>query len=127
MAERRFKRKVKPFSGNDAEKTYLTYFATGDLHATRHGTKVRLEGGTTHEAQMKLIQRLFSQYARPIVYPCESTPGRYSWKIVFDLDRSFEFLLDKAKSLPQLILKNDRLFFVSTNGFTVAEGHIEEN
>src|SRR5438105_6171950 len=43
------------FNGDEIERTYLTYFLAGDMYSYRHGTKVRVEGGTTHPAQLELM------------------------------------------------------------------------
>lgn len=71
-----------------------------------------------------MLQDLFGQYAKPIVYAYNIGLGQYGWRIVFDLDRSFEFLVKKARDVSPRVLNNDRLFYSSLSGFIDSEGHI---
>ena len=113
-----------PFSGDSIEKIYMTYFVTGDMHSYWHGRKVRLEGGSTHFAQLNLMCNLFSTCPRPIILPAMTPHGEYSLRMTFDLDRSFAFLIGKAQSLDTRILQNDESFYSAISGFTDAEGHV---
>jgi len=99
-----------PFSGDSAAKAYLSYFATGDLHSYWHGRKIRLEGTTTHPAvRNPPYFREWSQYA---------------WRVVFDLDESFKFLISLPKEVDGGILKNDESFYAALGGFSDAERFI---
>jgi hypothetical protein len=120
---------IQPFSGDSTERTYLSYFATGDLHAYWHGRKVRLEGSTTHPGQMRLIFDLFGDHCKPMVYAMKNPPyfrewSKYAWRIVLDLDSSFKFLISLPKKVDNDILDNDESFYVALGGFSDAEGHI---
>jgi len=115
---------LRHFAGDEIEKTYLTYFAAGDLHTYRHGTKVRVEGGTTHPAQLELLTALFGSYAKPIFEPTLTPKGQYAIRATFDLSPSFDFLLDKPKKIDRLILRDNRLFYSALSGFSDAEGHV---
>src|SRR6266480_1578673 len=99
------------------------------MHAYWHGRKVRLEGSTTHPAQMRLIFDLFGAHCKPMVYAVKNPPyftewSRYAWRIVLDLDRSFEFLISLPKRVDHGILDNNESFYVALGGFSDAEGHI---
>jgi hypothetical protein len=114
---------LRHFVGNDIERTYLTYFAAGDLHAYRHGKKVRVEGSTTHPAQLELLRDLFGGYAKPIYEPALAPRGHYGLRATFDLDSSFDFLLNKPRELARRVLGDDALFYTALSGFSDAEGH----
>jgi len=120
---------TRPFSGDSAAKTYLSYFATGDLHAYFHGKRVRLEGTTTHPAQLRLTFDLLGAYCKPMVYAVRNPPyfrewSQYAWRVVFDLDESFKFLISLPKEVNDGILNNDDSFYAGLGGFSDAEGFI---
>ena len=115
---------LRPFQGSELERTYLTYFAAGDLHTYWHGTKVRVEGGTTHPAQLELMRDLFGGHAKPI-FGAKLTPtGQHSVRATFDLSPSFDFLLEKPRRIDRLVLREDGLFYSALSGFSDAEGHV---
>jgi hypothetical protein len=121
--------KPRPFSEDSTMKTYLSYFATGDMHAYWHGRKVRLEGSTTHPAQMRLVFDLLSAYCKPMVYAVKNPPyfrewSRYAWRAVFDLDESFQFLISLPKEVNNEVLNSKGLFYAALGGFSDAEGYI---
>ncbi len=102
----------------------LTYFAAGDLHTYRHGTKVRVEGSTTHPAQLELLRDLFGGHAKPIFVPTLTPNGHYALRATYDLSSSFDFLLTKAKRVERSVLKDDVLFYSALGGFSDAESHV---
>jgi hypothetical protein len=114
---------LRHFAGDDIERAYLTYFAAGDLHAYRHGTKVRVEGGTTHPAQLELLRDLFGSYAEPIFEPTRTPKGHYAIRATYDLSSSFGFLLTKLQRVERSVLREDELFYAALSGFSDAEGH----
>jgi hypothetical protein len=121
--------RTQPFAEDSAMKTYLSYFATGDLHSYWHGTKVRLEGTTTHPAQIRLTFDLLGSYCKPMVYAVRNPPyftewSKYAWRVVFDLDESFKFLISLPKEVNDGILNNDESFYAALGGFSDAEGFI---
>jgi len=115
---------LRHFVGNETERTYLTYFVAGDMHAYRHGTKVRVEGGTTHPAQLELLRDLFGNYAKPIVEPTRTPGVLYGIRATFDLSPSFDFLLHKPQELERATLRDDGLLYSALSGFSDAEGHV---
>jgi hypothetical protein len=114
---------LRHFAGSDIEKTYLTYFAAGDMHAYRHGTKVRVEGSTTHPAQLELLRDLFGGYAKPIFEPTQTPNGHCAIRATYDLSPSFDFLLKKLQRVERSVLREDELFYAALSGFSDAEGH----
>ncbi|MBI3115842.1 MAG: hypothetical protein HYZ12_00730, partial [Thaumarchaeota archaeon] len=128
-----YERNSKPerarFSGTDTEKTYLLYFATGDLRVSKRGRCVRVEMTTTHSAQLTLLSNLLGTYARPILYPIKNPSyfpkwSRLAWRIVYDLDESFHFLMQLPKSVDEPTSGDDRLFYTALTGFADAEGYV---
>jgi len=115
---------LRHFAGSDIEKTYLKYFAAGDLHTYRHGTKVRVEGSSTHPAQLELLRDLFGGYAKPIFVPLLTPDGHYALRATYDLSSSFDFLLTKVKRMERSELRDDALFYSALSGFSDAEGHV---
>jgi hypothetical protein len=115
---------LRDFEGDENERAYLIYFAAGDLHTYRHGTKVRVEGSTTHPAQLELLRDLFGSYGKPIYEPTRTPDGRYAIRATFDLSSSFDFLLKKPQKLQRLISQEDLLFCSALSGFSDAEGHV---
>lgn len=115
---------LRRFAGGVVETAYLRYFAAGDLHTYPHGTKVRVEGGTTHPAQLELLRDLFGRYAKPIYEPVLTPGGHYGLRVTFDLDSSFGFLLSKPREVERRILTDDALFYSALGGFSDAEGHV---
>lgn len=79
--------------------------------------------GTTHPAQLQLVSGLFTRYAHPIIYPAKQS-GRFCWRIVCDLNSSFNFLISKPKRLDTYVLQKDELFYAALAGFADAEGYI---
>jgi putative ATPase subunit gpP of terminase len=119
--------RTSPFSGNPTEMTYLSFFAAGDMHAYWHGRKVRLEGTTTHPAQLRLIFDLLSAHCKPMVYAVKNPDyfrkwSQYAWRVVLDLDKSFKFLITLPKVVNEDILKDDDTFYTALGGFSDAEG-----
>jgi hypothetical protein len=115
---------LRHFVGSEIERTYLTYFAAGDMHAYRHGTRVRVEGSTTHPAQLELLLPLFGSYVKPIFEPIATPKGHYAIRATFDLSPSFDFLLSKPQELERPVLRDDGLFYSALSGFSDAESHV---
>ena len=122
-------RRPRPFSEDDSAKAYLSYFAAGDMHAYRHGRKVRLEGSTTQLAQLRLLFDLLSANSKPMVYVIKNPWyfrewSRYAWRAVFDLDESFSFLVPLPEEVSEDVLSDDESFYAALGGFSDAEGYI---
>lgn len=105
------------------ERTYLSFFATGDLNVQRHGRKIRANLGTTHPSMMSLMIDLLGSYGRNTVYPT-TNPCGYGWRITCDLPESFEFLTRKRLAAPIIQDNEPTDFIFGLSGFNDAEGHI---
>jgi len=78
---------------------------------------------------MRLIFDLFRAYSKPMVYAVKNPTYfrercQYAWRVVFDLDESFKFLISMPKEVNDGILKNDDSFYAALGGFSDAEGFI---
>jgi hypothetical protein len=104
------------------ERAYLLGFAFGDLHTYERGRKIRVEASSTHPSQLSLVARIFSPYAREIRYPIK-TPQAYGWRVVYDLDPKFSFLLD-LRAPTYESLRKPWSFYKILSGLVDAEGHI---
>ncbi len=113
-----------PFSGELTEKAYLLGFAWGDLHVSRHGRAVRIKTATTHPALIELIKNCFGRYGQVTLFPRESKLAGFEWSVQADLDRSFEFLLEKYGPVPSWVTMEDNVFRYYLAGLFDAEGSI---
>ena len=85
----------RPFRGDSVEEAYLMGLRYGDLDAVRHGRAIRVRVSTTHPAMANLFESIFSPYGHVLRYPRTAPFTGYEWTLEVDLDRSFEFLLEK--------------------------------
>jgi hypothetical protein len=118
------KHQKRPFSGDPREKAYLVGFAQGDLYVTRHGRAVRVKTGSTHPAMAELFVNLFGKYGPVYLYPRKAKVTGYEWSMDADLDESFQFLMEKSKTIPEFVIRRGKLFFDYLGGFFDAEGSI---
>jgi hypothetical protein len=68
-------------------------------------------------------------YARPMIYAIKNPPdfpkwSRFAWRSVYDLDSSFQFMLDLPKRVNPALETDESLFYSALAGFIDAEGHI---
>jgi transposase len=125
MSEAKMKYKKKSFSENLNEKSYLMGLRTGDLSAHKNGLQVRIGTATTHLAQINMFKKIFSKYSHIYVYPFRNKLGQKELQICCDLDKSFEFLLEKINKIPIWIFNNDDYFFSFLAGYSDAEGSFD--
>jgi hypothetical protein len=116
------KHKRTPFTGNMKEIAYLVGLTVGDLYVQRHGRAIRVRIATTHPRMASLFRDLFSQNGPVYEYPKES-PIRYEWSLDCDLDKSFEFLLDRDRYI-ETAFQDNGLFLAFLAGFFDAEGSL---
>ncbi len=109
------------FSGNLVEKAYMLGFRTGDLGVRLDGNLICAGCGTTKKEQLDLIKSMFSRYG-PLTVVYSKKYG--SWNICARLNKSFEFLLQKLKFIPEDTLSDGDLFWSFVAGYTDAEGNI---
>jgi hypothetical protein len=113
----------KPFSGDRIERAYLMGLMYGDLHAVKHGRATRVRVSTTHPALADLFESLFSPYGHVQSYPREAELTGYEWSLECDLDKSFDFLLEKPSPTEVSSLALDE-FMAFLAGFFDAEGSL---
>jgi hypothetical protein len=89
------KHKRTPFTGDMKEIAYLVGLTVGDLYVQRHGRAIRVRVATTHPRMAGLFRDLFSGYGHPHEYPRGDPVTGYEWSLDCDMDKSFEFLLDR--------------------------------
>jgi hypothetical protein len=116
------KHKRTPFTGNMKEIAYLVGLTVGDLYVQRHGRAIRVRIATTHPRMASLFRDLFSQNGPVYEYPKES-PISYEWSLDCDLDKSFEFLLDRDRFI-EMAFQDNGLFLAFLAGFFDAEGSL---
>jgi hypothetical protein len=78
---------------------------------------------------MRLTFDLLGAYCKPIVYAVRNPPyfrewSQYAWRVVFDLDESFKFLISLPKEVDDVILNDSELFYAALGGFSDAEGFV---
>lgn len=120
LAESNIKYPRKDFSGDLIEKSYLIGFAMGDLGVRKIFPKsetVYVASGSTIPEQIDLIKELFEGYGKIWI---QRTNGKIN--IQTNLNRSFDFLLDKK--FPQWVEGDIDLFLAFLAGFIDAEGTI---
>jgi len=105
------------------EKTYLSFFATGDLNVQAHGRKTRAVVSTTHPAMLEHVLDTFGPYRRNYLYPA-TNPSGYGWRLACDLPTEFEFLRTKALVAPEILPSSSKEFVEGLSGFGDAEGHV---
>lgn len=107
---------------NEADRAYLAALAFGDFHVSRHGRKIRVEASSTHRAQVELVEVLFAEHGRRIHYAFWNGRGA-AWRVVFDLDRTFSFLL-AAEAIVRRGLTSEKLLLPTLAGLIDSEGHV---
>jgi len=112
------------FDGSLKERAYLLGLRAGDLHAQRHGRRIRISVATSHLGMLDLFRNLFANYGEVRRYPKFGLVSGFHWATYCDLDTSFDFLLPKAKTIPEWILQKDNLFLSFLSGYFDAEGCI---
>jgi len=68
------------------------------------------------------VSCLFGNYARLIKYPIK-VRNSYGWRLVYDLGKSFSFLLD-CRSITYKALRSSRTFYIALAGIVDSEGHV---
>jgi intein-encoded DNA endonuclease-like protein len=111
------------FSGSMAQRAYLLGFAIGDLRVRKQydaGETIGIACSSTHPAQIKLINELFSSHGH--VWISEpNVKGVVSCEAFVDL--SFSFLLKKVRII-EWVFETETYFYAFLSGFTDAEGSI---
>lgn len=117
----RMRYKKFDFSGNLVEKAYLIGFRLGDLNTYKTSRKSELvvaRCNTTQEAQINLIKGIFGKYGKVTI-----SSGEYSTNVNCFLNKTFNFLLPKFKTIPSWIEKSKNTGLAFIAGYTDAEGN----
>jgi hypothetical protein len=113
----------RPFQGDSIDRAYLMGLRYGDLHVVEHGRAIRVRVSTTHPAMANLFESLFSPYGVVHRYPRRAKLVGFEWTLECDLDKSFEFLLQKATPKQLMALsREESISFLA--GLFDAEGSI---
>jgi hypothetical protein len=113
----------KPFGGDKVEKAYMMGLRYGDLHVVGHGRAIRVRVSTTHPAMAELFESVFAPYAYVHRYPRKAELTGYEWSLECDLDKSFDFLVEKLSGTDVNSLAPDE-FKAFLAGFFDAEGSL---
>ena len=115
---------TKPFDGNELEKAYLMGLRLGDLNVQLHRRQILTRTSTSHPNMLELFRGTFQKYSHvhqfPMFHPKKKP--HFDWQIYALLDKSFEFMLDKA--IPNEITADETMFYAFLVGYTDAEGCI---
>lgn len=112
----------KPFSGELIEKAYLLGLRTGDIHARKHYRLINIETTSTQQAQLDMFQNSFGGYGKIKTYEKKGGYTEKTNRIYCFLDKSFEFLVKKPKSIPKWISNSEEAFFSFLAGYCDSEG-----
>ncbi|MDA4115631.1 MAG: hypothetical protein OK442_03635 [Thaumarchaeota archaeon] len=115
------KHKRTPFTGDMKEIAYLAGLTVGGLYVQRHGRAIRVRVATTHPRMASLFRDLFSGNGHPHEYPKGDPVTGYEWSLDCDMDKSFEFLLDRDRYI-ETAFQDDGAFLAFLAGFFDAEG-----
>ncbi len=118
------KHPFRSFDGSGKERSYLLGLRAGDLHAQKHGRRIRASVGTSHPGMEELFRKLFSRYGVVKRYPKFSRFSGYHWSVYSDLDYSFDFILSKLVIIPEWTLEDNDFFLSFLAGYFDAEGCI---
>lgn len=112
----------KPFSGNLKEKSYLLGLRAGDIYAKKIYNRVIVETTSPRLSQMKMFNGAFKKYGTVIIYEKKGGLTAKTNRIYCALDKTFQFLTNKPKQIPQWIIKNKNLFYHFLAGYVDSEG-----
>lgn len=124
IAEAHIRYVRKNFSGSKLEHAYLIGFAMGDLRVRKTSSRsetIHVDCGSTQEAQIRLITKLFKPYGRVWVGEPNQRDVR---QVECFLNDSFKFLLVPRKLADRWITTKKEYFAAFLAGFTDAEGCI---
>lgn len=118
----KFKYPKRSFDGGLTEEAYMVGFRIGDLHVFKERPQSRaitVRSHTTHQAQVKLFESLFSKYSTVVTRKMRD--GTLQSRCFVDL--TFEFLLQK-RHVPRRYQHNNEAAWAFIAGYTDAEGNI---
>ena len=111
------------FNNDLCLQAYMLGLRTGDFHAKRAHQQIRVQTTTTHPAQIEMAKRTFGTFSHVGVHEFFNRGfNAKQWFVYCDLDKSFEFLLEKPKEIPNWILNDELLFLNFLAGYADCEG-----
>ncbi len=109
------------FDGNLIEKAYLIGLRTGDVSAQKHCRLVVACTTSPKKAQMQMFRDAFEKYSHVNEYEAKGGFTEKSRKINCYLHPSFDFLIEKPKSIPDWILNDEGAFYSFLAGYCDSE------
>lgn len=109
------------FSGDILEASYLLGLRTGDLNVGSYGLQIRVATTTSHPAMWRLLSNTFGKYGH-VGKSASFSRQTFQWCVYCYLDRSFDFLFEKPRRIPETILDDDARFMAFLAGYIDAEG-----
>lgn len=123
LSETSTKHPKTSFSENLLEKSYMLGLRTGDVHAKQMRNIIRAQSTTTHPAFIEMMKNVFGKYSYVGVYKFFNKGfNSWEWFVYSDLNKSFDFLLDKLNEIPGCIRNEENLFYSFLAGYADAEG-----
>lgn len=111
----------KQFSGKLDEKAYLIGLRAGDISAQKHCRLIAVCTTSPKKAQMRMFRDAFGKYSHVNEYEARGGFTEKSRKINAYLHPSFDFLIEKPKSIPAWVLSKDKLFHSFLAGYCDSE------
>lgn len=124
ISESRMKYPKTKFSANDFEYGYMMGLRVGDIYARQHSRQVMIMTQTTHPSMVNLVFEVFGKYGHASTTPVIIFNQRFGWHVRCFLDKSFSFLLNKPKNIPEDIIGNYVKFIGFLSGYFDSEGCI---
>lgn len=111
----------KTFSGELDEKAYLIGLRAGDVYAGKHAKLIMVCTTSPKKAQMNMFREVFGKYSHVNEYPAKGGFTEKTLKINSYLHPSFDFLIQKPKSIPEWVLNDKKLFYSFLAGYCDSE------
>lgn len=113
----------KKFSNDLKEKAYLIGLRCGDINAHKASNQIRVSTSSTHLTQIEMFRNAFEKYSKVNLYVASNDKTGEEIRVHCLLDKSFKFLLNKLKKIPNWILKKKEYFFAFLSGYIDCEGY----
>jgi len=122
LSQARTKYEKRPFGGSLRERAYQLGLRAGDLSAERNHNLIRVATSSTRAVQIEMVRAVFGKYGHVHIYPTEYESRPKEWRVYCDLDKSFDFLLEKPNEIPDWILRDELCFYLFLAGYVDSEG-----
>ena len=122
LSQARTKYEKMPFEGSMCERAYLLGLRAGDLSAERNHNLLRVATSSTRAVQIEMVRAVFGKYGHVHTYLTEYGSRPKEWRVYCDLDKSFNFLLEKTNEIPNWVLSDELCFYSFLAGYADSEG-----